>query len=78
MPGDADENGEINAGDITMVERMILGWNAETLNADANQDSTVNTLDIGVIEYMILEIWPWNHVHIEAPDNLPHCTNFEL
>jgi len=76
MPGDADENGEINAGDITMVERMIMGWNAETLNADANQDGTVNTSDVGVIEYMILEIWPWNHAHIEAPDNLPHCTNF--
>ena len=55
---------------------MILGWNAETLNADANQDSTVNTSDIGTIQYMILRIWPWNHVHIEAPDNLPYCTNF--
>jgi len=76
MPGDADENGEINAGDITMVERMILGWNAETLNADANQDGTVNATDIGVIEYMMLDIWPWNHVHIEAPDNLPYCTHF--
>ena len=76
MPGDADENGEINAGDITMVERMILAWNEETLNADANQDGTVNASDIGVIEYMILEIWPWNRVHIEAPDNLPYCTHF--
>jgi hypothetical protein len=76
LPGDADDSGEINAGDITKLERMILGWDEETLNADANEDGTVNTSDIGVIEYMILDIWPWNHVHIEASDNLPHCTNF--
>lgn len=76
LPGDADENGIISAGDITKVERIILGWDAEIPNADANQDGMVNTTDIGVIEYMILQLWPWNHVHIEAPDNLSHCTNF--
>jgi hypothetical protein len=75
-PGDADFDGVIDAGDITKVERMIMGWDAETPCGDANGDGTVNTTDIGVIEYMILDIWPWNHVHVEAPASLPHCTNF--
>jgi putative hemolysin len=76
MPGDANEDDEINAGDITKVERIILSWDEETPNADANQDGSVNASDIGVIEYIILSIWPWNHVHIEAPDNLPYDTRF--
>ena len=76
MPGDANEDHEINAGDIAKVERIILSWDEETPNADANQDGTVNTSDIGAIEYMILGIWPWNHVHIEAPDNLPNGADF--
>ena len=50
---------------------------AETPCSDANQDGTVNASDIGTIEYMILGIWPWNHVHIEAPDSLPYCTHFD-
>jgi len=74
--GDATNDGIINAGDITKVERIILGWDAETPCSDANQDGTTNTSDIGTVEYMILGIWPWNHVHIEAPDNLPYCTHF--
>jgi hypothetical protein len=76
FPGDADDNGIINAGDITKLERIILGLDPEILNADANIDGTVNSTDIGVVEYMMLELWPWNHVHIEARDNLPYCTNF--
>jgi hypothetical protein len=58
------------------VERIIAAVDAPTENADANVDGTVNATDMGVIEYIILEIWPWNHVHIEAPDKLPYCTNF--
>jgi hypothetical protein len=76
VPGDADGDGEINAGDITKLERIILKWDAETPCSDANQDGTVNTSDIGTVEYMILEIWPWNHVYIEAPASLPYCTHF--
>ena len=76
QPGDANGDGAIDAADITKIERIILGWDAETPGADANGDGEVNTTDIGVVEYMILGIWPWNHVHIEAPDNLPHCTRF--
>ena len=76
MPGDANGDGEINAADITKTERIILNWDAQTPCSDANQDGTVNASDIGTIEYMILQIWPWNHVHIEAPDSLPYCTHF--
>ena len=75
-PGDANDDGDINAGDITKLERIILGWDAETPGADANEDGTVNASDIGTVEYMTLEIWPWDVVHIEAPDNLPYCTHF--
>lgn len=73
--GDATGDGVIDAGDITKVERILAGDPA-TPCADANQDGTVNATDIAVIEYIILEIWPWNYVHIEAPDNMPFCTNF--
>ena len=66
--GDANGDGEISAGDITKVERIILGLDEETPCADANEDGTVNASDIGVIEYMILEIWPWNVVHLEMYD----------
>lgn len=58
------------------MERIILLLDAETACSDANQDGTTNTSDIGTIEYMILEIWPWNHVHMDAPDSLPYCTHF--
>jgi hypothetical protein len=55
---------------------MIMGWEANSSCADANQDGSVNMSDIGVIEYMILEIWPWNHVHIEAPASLSSGAGF--
>jgi len=75
-PGDANDNGVIDAADITKVERIILGWDDETPGADANGDGEVDAADLGVIEYMILEIWPWNHVHIEAPASLPNGADF--
>lgn len=74
--GDADGDNIVNAGDITKVERIILGSDSETTGADANGDGEVNAADIGVIEYMILGIWPWHHVHIEAPDSLPNSDDF--
>jgi hypothetical protein len=66
QPGDANLDGLINAGDITKEERIIMGWDAATNLSDANVDGEVNASDIGVIEYKILDIWPWDHVHIEA------------
>ena len=67
-PGDATGNGYIDAGDITKVERIILTFDTETPGADANEDSSVDATDIGVIEYMILEIWPWKQVYLQAYD----------
>ena len=75
-PGDANGDGDINAGDITKIERIILVLDEETPGADANQDGEVDAADIGVVEYMILEIWPWDHVHIEAPASVPSGADF--
>ncbi len=53
VPGDANGDGNINALDITKVERTIGGLDAETPGADANQDGSVNALDITKIERII-------------------------
>ncbi len=53
IPGDANEDGEVNALDITKVERIIAGLDAETGGADANQDGLVNALDITKVERII-------------------------
>ena len=52
-PGDANGDGNINALDITKVERIIAGLDAETPGADANQDGNINALDITKIERII-------------------------
>ena len=53
LPGDANGDGNVNALDITKVERIIAGLDAETPGADANQDGSVNALDITKIERII-------------------------
>jgi len=53
VPGDANGDGNVNALDITKVERIIAGLDAETSGADANQDGNVNALDITKIELII-------------------------
>jgi len=53
LPGDANGDGNVNALDITKVERIIAGLDAETLGADANQDGNVNALDITKAERII-------------------------
>ena len=52
-PGDADGNGVVNALDITKVERIIAGLDAETPGADANQDGNINALDITKTERIV-------------------------
>jgi len=52
-PGDANGDGNVNALDITKVERIIAGLDAETPGADANEDGSVNALDITKVELMI-------------------------
>ncbi len=52
-PGDANGDGNVNALDITKVERIIAGLDAETPGADANQDGNINALDITKVERII-------------------------
>jgi V8-like Glu-specific endopeptidase len=52
-PGDANNDGTVNALDITKVERIIVGLDSATPGADCNQDSTVNALDITCVERTI-------------------------
>jgi len=53
VPGDANSDGKVNALDITKVERIIAGLDAETLGADANQDGNINAVDITKVERLI-------------------------
>jgi len=53
IPGDANGDGSVNALDITKVERIIAGLDAETPGADANEDGSVNALDITMVEIII-------------------------
>jgi hypothetical protein len=41
-PGDANKDGNIDAGDLVTVLRIILELDAPTCGADANQDSNIN------------------------------------
>jgi len=52
-PGDANGDGTVNALDITKVERIIAGLDAQTPGADANQDGNINALDITKVERII-------------------------
>jgi len=54
LPGDANGDGNVNALDITKVERIIALLDPETPGADANQDGNVNALDITKVEIIIV------------------------
>jgi len=51
--GDANQDGVVNALDITYVEMIIAGLVPATPEADANQDGVVNALDITAVEIII-------------------------
>ena len=53
LPGDANGDGVVNALDITYLEMIIAGLQAETPGADANEDGVVNALDITYLEMII-------------------------
>jgi len=53
LPGDANGDGQVNAPDITKVERIIVGLDTATPGADANQDGKINALDITKVERII-------------------------
>ncbi|MBI2832103.1 MAG: hypothetical protein HYX79_07595 [Chloroflexi bacterium] len=52
-PGDANGDNSVNALDITKVERIIAGLDAQTPGADANGDSQFNAIDITKVERII-------------------------
>jgi len=52
--GDADEDGDVDMGDITKVERIIMGLDDSTPGADADQDGDVDMGDITQIELIII------------------------
>jgi len=53
VPGDGNGDGMVNALDITKVERVIVGLDADTPGSDANGDGNVNAMDITKIELII-------------------------
>jgi hypothetical protein len=54
IPGDANGDGRVSVGDITKVERIILGWDEITPGADADQNGDVNMGDVVKVERIIL------------------------
>jgi PKD repeat protein len=53
LPGDANGDGQVDALDVTKVERIIAGLDTETTGADANQDARINAVDITKVERII-------------------------
>jgi len=51
--GDATEDGFVDARDITKVERIIAGLDAQTPGSDATQDGLVDARDITMVERII-------------------------
>ena len=54
IPGDANEDGVVDTGDITKVKRIIMGLDPPTPCADANQDGIIDTGDITKIKRIIM------------------------
>ena len=54
VKGDVNGDGVVDMGDVTKVERMILGQDSATPAADVNQDGVVNMADVVAIEKIIL------------------------
>jgi len=46
-------DGLVNSLDITKIERIIVGIDARTPEANANEDDVVNSLDITKVERII-------------------------
>ncbi|MGA8850017.1 MAG: dockerin type I repeat-containing protein [Dehalococcoidia bacterium] len=56
IPGDANGDGVVDVGDITMVKLIIMGLAPPTPCADANQDGDINVGDITKIKLIIMGI----------------------
>jgi alpha-tubulin suppressor-like RCC1 family protein/Tol biopolymer transport system component len=57
-PGDANGDGLVTMGDVTKVERIILGLDPPTAGADANGDGVITMGDVTKIERIILGLDP--------------------
>jgi len=53
LPGDANGDGQLDALDITKVEREIAQLDPLTPGADANEDGSVDAMDITKVERLI-------------------------
>ena len=53
LPGDANGDGVVNIFDITYLEMILAGLQAETPGADANEDGVVNIFDITYLEMIL-------------------------
>ncbi len=54
--GDANQNGEVDMGDVIYIERVILGLTPLTDCCDVNRDGVVNMGDVIKVERIILGI----------------------
>jgi len=52
--GDANVDGAINMGDVTKIERVILGLDIANVNADANYNGSIDMGDVVKVERTIL------------------------
>ncbi|MBI4286474.1 MAG: leucine-rich repeat domain-containing protein [Chloroflexi bacterium] len=58
LAGDANDDGVVNAQDITAVERIIGHLDPPTPGADANQDGKINAVDITRTEMIVAGLPP--------------------
>lgn len=57
IPGDVNEDGNVNAKDVTMIRRHIVGEYEQTINmnaADVNEDNAINGKDVVLIRKFIV------------------------
>jgi hypothetical protein len=64
--GDANEDGDIDMGDVVFVERIILNLDELTTGSDADLNGLTNMGDVTAIEMIILGLKP--RVPIEGTD----------
>jgi hypothetical protein len=56
LAGDANGDGQVTIGDVTIVERVLLGLNAPTAGCDGNLNGVISIGDVTKIERIILKL----------------------
>jgi len=54
IPGDANDDGNVNVFDLPVEKKIILGQLPPTCGADANEDGDINVFDLVKIKRIIL------------------------